>query len=140
MAGNLRGLYLSSYVYITQNWSVRDWTYYNNTMSLSLCVFGIVIGIVMRVTHRYKYWQVLGLSIKIIGIGILLDGHHATIKLGALIASPILIGLGGSFSVVASRIASQASVPHQDTATVIALLSLWSEIGSSVGSAIAAVI
>ncbi|KAL1710002.1 major facilitator superfamily domain-containing protein [Schizophyllum commune] len=140
MAGNLRGLYLSSYVYITQNWSVRDWTYYNNTMSLSLCVFGIVIGIVMRITHRYKYWQVLGLSIKIIGIGILLDGHHATIKLGALIASPILIGLGGSFSVVASRIASQASVPHQDTATVIALLSLWSKIGSSVGSAIAAVI
>ncbi|TRM59391.1 major facilitator superfamily domain-containing protein [Schizophyllum amplum] len=140
VAGNLRGLYLSSYVYITQEWSVQNWTYYNNTLTLSLCVFGIIIGLAMRYTHRYKYWQVAGLSIKIIGVGILLNGHRATSALGPIIASPILIGAGGSFSVVSSRIASQASVPHQDTALVIALLALWSKIGSSVGSAIAAVI
>jgi hypothetical protein len=54
--------------------------------------------------------------------------------------SQILIGAGGAFSVVGSRVASQASVPHQDLATVVALLSLWSKIGSSIGSAIAAVI
>ncbi|EEB97156.1 hypothetical protein MPER_03577 [Moniliophthora perniciosa FA553] len=43
-------------------------------------------------------------------------------------------------SVVSSRVASQASVPHQDLALTISLLSLWSKIGSSIGSALAAVI
>lgn len=46
--------------------------------------------------------------------------------------------MGGAFSVVGSQVGSQASVPHQDVALVIALLSLWSNIGGSIGSAIAA--
>ena len=46
--------------------------------------------------------------------------------------------MGGAFSVVGSRVASQASVPHQDLATVIALLSLWTQLGSAIGGAIAA--
>lgn len=36
--------------------------------------------------------------------------------------------------------ASQASVPHHDTATVIALLSLWTGLGGSIGNAIASAI
>lgn len=43
-------------------------------------------------------------------------------------------------SVVGSRVASQAAVPHQDVALAISLLSLWSKIGSAIGSAIVAVI
>lgn len=53
-----------------------------------------------------------------------------------LVWTQILIGMGGAFSVVGSRVASQASVPHQDLASVIALLSLWTSLGSAVGSAI----
>jgi hypothetical protein len=49
-------------------------------------------------------------------------------------------GIGGSASVVASQIASQASVPHQDVALVISLLSLWTAIGSGIGSAISAAV
>lgn len=44
--------------------------------------------------------------------------------------------MGGAFSVVGSRVASQASVPHQDMATVIALLALWTSLGGAIGSAI----
>jgi len=38
---------------------------------------------------------------------------------------------------VGSRVAAQASVPHRDLASVIALLSLWTQLGGSVGSAVA---
>lgn len=48
--------------------------------------------------------------------------------------------LGGAFSVVGSRVASQASVPHQDMAQVIALLSLWTSLGGSLGTSIAAAV
>ena len=58
----------------------------------------------------------------------------------ALVWTQILISLGGAFSVVGSRVATQASVPHQDMATVIAQLALWTKIGGAIGSAIATAI
>ncbi|GKT97081.1 siderophore iron transporter [Colletotrichum tofieldiae] len=140
LAGNMRGLYWSSYVYIAKPWSSQDWVYYNNTLTLALCVFGLVAGLLQRWTHRYKMLQIAGLCIKIIGMGIMIDGPRATISTAPMVLSLVMIGCGGAFSVVGSRVASQASVPHQDVALAIALLSLWSKIGSSIGSAIVAVI
>ncbi|KAJ3905942.1 major facilitator superfamily domain-containing protein [Lentinula edodes] len=140
MAGEFRDLYFSSYIYIVKDWSVTNWTYYNNTLTISLCVFGIFAGLFQRWTHRYKTSQIVGLCVKIIGIGILLNGTRATDNTAALILAQIIVGAGGAFSVVGSRVASQASVPHQDVALIISLLSLWSNIGGSIGAAIAAVI
>lgn len=100
-------------------------------------MFGLFAGLLFRLTHRYKYIQIIGLIIKLVGLGLLVkkDGPRGTAR---LVMSPLLIGAGGAFSVVASRVASQASVPHQDVALVISVLSLWSKIGTSIGSAVAA--
>ncbi|KAJ5767538.1 MFS general substrate transporter [Penicillium manginii] len=140
VAGNLRGLYWSSYVYIAKPWSYQDWVYYGNTLTLALCIAGPLVGLLQRWTHRYKAIQIVGLCIKIIGMGIMLQGDMATDNTAAMVLSMILIGFGGSMSVVGSRVASEASVPHQDVALVISLLSLWSKIGSAIGSAIVVVI
>jgi hypothetical protein len=40
---------------------------------MALCSFGVVAGLLMRITHRYKFIQLIGLSIKIIGYGLLVD-------------------------------------------------------------------
>jgi hypothetical protein len=109
-------------------------------LTLALCVFGVIAGLLQRWTHRYKAIQLFGLGLKLIGMGIMLDGHRATINDAAMVISLILIGAGGAMSVVGSRVASQASVPHQDVALAISLLSLWSKVGSAIGSAIVAVI
>ncbi|CAG8059727.1 unnamed protein product [Penicillium salamii] len=140
LAGRMRGLYWDSYVYVSKPWSYQDWVYYNNTLTLALCIAGPLVGLLQRWTHRYKAIQIAGLAIKLIGMGIMLDGNKATSNTAAMVMSMILIGFGGSMSVVGSRVASQASVPHQDVALVISLLSLWSKIGSAIGAAIVAVI
>lgn len=57
-----------------------------------------------------------------------------------LIMSQVLISLGGACSVIGTQVASQASVPHQDLATVVALLSLWTGIGGSIGNAAGAAV
>lgn len=138
MAGNMRSLYLSSYVWIVKDWSAQQWTYFNNTLTLALCIFGVVAGIIQRLTHRFKVLQIAGLIIKICGMSTLIDTNgFARQNTQALIWMQILVGVGGSFSVIGSKVASQASVPHQDLAIVISLLSLWSSIGSAVGSAVA---
>lgn len=136
----MRGLYWSSYVYVAKPWTEQQWVYYGNALTLALCFFGPIAGLLQRWTHRYKTIQLVGLCLKIIGMGILLDGHRATDNTAAMSIAMVLIGAGGAMSVVGSRVASQASVPHQDVALAISLLSLWSKIGSAIGSAIVAVI
>ncbi|TDZ33052.1 Siderophore iron transporter 3 [Colletotrichum spinosum] len=107
LAGNIRGLYWSSYVYIAKPWSSQEWVYYNNTDARSMRIRAC----------RWIVAKIVGLCVKIIGMGIMLDGPRATIST-----------------------APMTSVPHQDVALAIALLSLWSKIGSSIGSAVFAVI
>jgi len=73
-------------------------------------------------------------------MGLTLHARGANATDAELVWTQILIAMGGAFSVVGSRVASQASVPHQDMATVIALLALWSSVGAAIGSAIAAAV
>ncbi|KAF8312904.1 major facilitator superfamily domain-containing protein [Cantharellus anzutake] len=120
MSGWMRTNYLSSYVYIVKDWTPREWSYFNNATTFSLCILGPVAGLIQRYTHRYKTLQVTGLSIRLMQV-----------------ASQVLIGAGGAFNVAGSRVASQASVPHTDLASVVAILALCTQFGSATGSATA---
>lgn len=135
-AGQINGLYFSSYVYVVTNLTTQEWTYYNNTLTMALCVVGVVAGVYMRITHRYKYMQVCGLAIKIVGYAIIIRPKGVVPNLASLVMNRILVGSGGALSVVASQVAAQASVAHQDLSLSISLLSLWSNMGSAIGSAI----
>lgn len=139
VAGYMNLTYLSSYVYVVTDLNTVHWNYWNNVLTMGLCSFGVVAGLIMRYTHRYKFLQLTGLSIKIIGYGLLVDKGGVR-SLARLTMAQLLTGMGGAFSVVGSQVASQGSVPHQDVALVIALLSLWTNIGASIGSAIASAV
>ncbi|KAM3496917.1 hypothetical protein MY10362_009714 [Beauveria mimosiformis] len=140
VANSFYSVYWPSYVLVAKSWSYQDWVYYNNTSTLATCVFGLVAGLIQRCTHRYKAMQFPGLIVKIIGLGILLNGHRVSTSTPVMVLSSILIGGGGSFSAVASRVAAQACVPHQDVALAISLLALWTAVGRAIRGALVAVI
>ncbi|KAF8755146.1 MFS general substrate transporter [Rhizoctonia solani] len=129
-------LYLSSFVWVVKDWDTRSWVYFNNTVNVTTSVFNLVGGLILKYTHRYKYLQACGLGIRLIGIGLLISPHAA----GTVVSTvplAILIGIGGAFSVVGSRVGAQASVPHEDLASLTALLSVWTSLGGAVGNAVA---
>ncbi|GAA6031357.1 hypothetical protein JCM8097_005620 [Rhodosporidiobolus ruineniae] len=136
LAGYIQSAYFSSYVYIVTDYTTKEWTYFENTLTIALCFGGVIAGVITRITRRYKALQIIGLCIKIIAYGLLVDknGVHDTAR---LVSSQVLTGIGGSFSVIGSQISSQACVPHQDVALAISVLSLWTGIGGSIGTAIA---
>ncbi|GAA5868813.1 hypothetical protein JCM1840_005127 [Sporobolomyces johnsonii] len=136
IAAYLQLLYLSSYVYIVTDISVRNWNYYNNAQNMGLCGVAIIAGVLFTTTGRFKAWQIFGLIIRIIGYGLLVDknGVH---NYGRLIMSQVLAGAGSAFSSLGSQVAAQASVPHQYLALVCSLLLLWSSIGAAIGEAVA---
>ncbi|GAA5842803.1 hypothetical protein JCM11251_001494 [Rhodosporidiobolus azoricus] len=130
-------LYLPSYVYIVTDLNIQHWNYFNNVLNMGLCGGAVFVGLILRYTHRYKGPQIAGIAVRIIGYGLLVDknGVH---DLARLVMSQLLAGIGSAFSSIGSQVGSQASVPHQDVALTIALLTLWSSVGASVGNAIAA--
>lgn len=131
-AGMLPLQYLSSYVWIVQNWSNRDWTYYNNTLTVALCVFGLVAGVLYRVTHRYKVFQIFGVLLETVSQGFMINGTEARTDTLLLVWHSICSGAAGGFNVVASATALLAAVPHRDLAVAMSILSLWSLIGQSI--------
>ncbi|ELU43845.1 hypothetical protein AG1IA_02107 [Rhizoctonia solani AG-1 IA] len=40
--------------------NTREWVYFNNTMTITLCVFGLVAGLILRYTGRYKVFGTVG--------------------------------------------------------------------------------
>ncbi|KAJ7637628.1 major facilitator superfamily domain-containing protein [Mycena polygramma] len=140
LSGYVTLTYFSSYVYVVKDWSLANYTYFNNILTVGLCAFGVLAGVIQRVTHRYKYLQLTGLCIRLIGQGLVFLAANGNKSDAVLVMSQILTSLGGAFSVVGSQVASQGSVPHQDMALAISLLSLWTSVGGGIGSAIASAI
>ena len=58
--------YLYSFILITKDWSLVNVTYFNQTQSVALTVFGILAGIMMRFVHRYKWVLIVGLAIRLL--------------------------------------------------------------------------
>lgn len=140
MASGTRNIYFSSYIYIIKDWSNYTWTIFLGTTTLCLCFFSPLGGLLHARFHRYKTLMVIGAVLKLIGYAIQLTRQsRSTQSTAALAISQILLGTG-ALTVIGARVGSQASVPHSDLATVIANLSLWSTLGSSVGYAIAGAI
>ncbi|KAH7100188.1 MFS general substrate transporter [Auriculariales sp. MPI-PUGE-AT-0066] len=139
LSGAMRSTYWTSWSYVITDWSLYNWTLFSNTLTVGLCVFGMIAGLLQRYTHRYKVRSTLANSAHtLISIQlILMAGMCIRVIDVALAWTQILTSAGSAFIVVCTRVASQASVPHEDLATAMANLSLWSKLGSASGSAIA---
>ncbi|SGZ54750.1 CIC11C00000005376 [Sungouiella intermedia] len=135
-------LYFTSYTMATLNLSIRDWTYLSNTTTMGLCFFGVIWGLLFRIYHRYKVFQVVGIAIKLIGMGLYVRCASTSTppSLGNVVAGLIITVLGDAASAMGTQVAAQAAVPHQDLAATISVLSLYSSIGAAIGSAITSVI
>lgn len=140
MASSVRFTYFSSYIYIIKEWTTYEWTIFLGTTTMGLCIVGPIVGLIQRRTHRYKSLMVFGAAARLLGYGLLVRGDGKMIQGTARLVAAQLIFCLGSFNVVGVRVGSQASVPHEDMASIISLLTLWSTLGSSIGSAVSSAI
>jgi MFS family permease len=140
MASAVRNTYLSSYIYVIKEWSTYNWTIFLGITTMGLSIMGPIVGLIQRSTHRYKTMMVFGAVSRLIGYGLLVQNNGSMVQDTARLVVAQLVFCLGSFNIVGARVGSQASVPHEDMATIIALLTLWSTLGSSIGSAISSAI
>ncbi|TPX09119.1 uncharacterized protein E0L32_001618 [Thyridium curvatum] len=140
MASSVRNTYFSSYVLIIKQWTTYQWTIFLGITTMGLCIVGPIVGLVHRATHRYKSVMIFGAGAKVLGYGILIQpSGDMTQDTARLVAAQLIFCLS-SLNVVGARVGVQASVSHDDIASLISIITLWSTLGSSVGSAVASAI
>lgn len=138
MSFYLQYTYQYSFITVVKvGWSPRILNYFVQTQTIALCVFGLLAGIIMAWTKRLKFLLVAGLCIRLIGVGLMIKSKGALGSDALLVFGQVLQGVGGGFAAVVSQVAAQARVSHVDVAVVTALVLLITEVGNSVGSAIA---
>ncbi|KAM5544508.1 hypothetical protein V8D89_002168 [Ganoderma adspersum] len=133
-------MYLPSFVLVTKPWSMTNVFYFGQAQTVGLTIFGIVGGVIMRFTQRYKPLLVIGLCIRLLGVTLMIHSRGTNSSDAELVMTQVLQGLGGGFAAVCSGVGAQASVPHADVAMVIAIVLLWTEIGAGVGGSLAGAI
>lgn len=137
MASSVRNTYFSSYILIIKDWTTYQWTIFLGITTMGLCIVGPVVGLIHRYSHRYKSLMVAGAAARLLGYGLLIQPSGMMTQNTARLVAAQLIFCLSSLNVVGVRVGVQASVPHDDLASLISIITLWSTLGSSVGSAIA---
>ncbi|TFK32582.1 hypothetical protein BDQ12DRAFT_728565 [Crucibulum laeve] len=132
--------YLYSLIIVVKPWSLVNATYFSQTQTITLTVFGISANLAMRYLHSYKWLLVGGLAVCLLGCGLMIHFRGANSSDTEIVWTQLLHGIGGGFATVFIQVAAQASVLHIDVGMVTAIVLLITEIGVAIGIAIAGAI
>ncbi|KAI3397103.1 hypothetical protein diail_11246 [Diaporthe ilicicola] len=129
--------YLYAWGRVAHGFSARDDTFYTYTNGAVQCLMGILTGLVMAKTRRYKWITIAGACIRTVGYGVMLrlrGSHNST---GELFAVQIIQGIGSGVLGSTLLVPAQISVPHAQMPQITALMVSFAFVGSSIGSCIA---
>lgn len=132
----LQFTYQYSFISVAKDWTQEGQNYFGQTQTISLTFFAIIAGAIVLFTRRYKWLLLFGLLVRLLGVGLMIHSKGAHGSTGELVVVQILQGAGGGFAAVLAQTAAQASVAHQDLASVTAVVLIFAEIGNAIGSAI----
>jgi hypothetical protein len=94
----------------------------------------------IKFSAHYKYYITAGSILYIVGMGLMLIYRNPNSPTSTLVATQIMIGIGGGFLNVPVQLGVQASASHQQVAAVTAVWLTILEIGGAVGAAVSGAI
>ena len=110
------------------------------TFTFTSTVTSVLIGIVIKYTHHYKYYITAGSIIYLLGVGLMIRYRVQASSISSIVGTQIAVGIGGGLINVPAQLGVQASVSHGDVAAVTAIFLTILEIGGAVGAAISGAI
>ncbi|KAA8635498.1 hypothetical protein SMACR_09017 [Sordaria macrospora] len=135
------GSYFTSMLMVVWNLSVTKATYISNIYRVGSCFSALVLGYLMRVTGRFK-WVALyyGMPLMLLGVGLMIHFRRPDAEIGYVVMTQIFVAFAGGPLVVAAEMAFMAPVTHQNLASILAILDLFSSIGYAVGATVSGAI
>ncbi|KAF9873697.1 siderochrome-iron transporter [Colletotrichum karsti] len=129
--------YLYSWSTVARGFAARDATFFQYTNGVVQCLMGILAGLAMAYTRRYKWLLIAAAGIRMIGYGVMLRLRGADNSVAELFVVQIIQGLGSGIMQLSVLVPAQVVVPHREMPQITALVICFSIIGGSIGSCIA---
>ncbi|KAH8917445.1 MFS general substrate transporter [Atractiella rhizophila] len=128
--------YFTSFLQVARGHSARDAQYISQTYIFTASVSSVFIGILTKISGRYKIWGLIGVIIHTIGELMMVRFRRLDNPTWELVLSQVVGGIGGGFTTVAGQVGVQSVVGSQDIACATALFLTITQIGGALGSAI----
>jgi MFS family permease len=130
-----------SFLQVVQGVGVTESSYIANIYSIGACFWSLVVGVLIRVTGRFK-WLALyfGLPITALGVGLMIAFRQPDVNIGYIVMCQIFIAFGGGALVICEQMAAMAATTHQYIAVVLALEAMFSRIGGAIGQSVASAV
>lgn len=128
-----------NWVYISYGYKASDVdlaNYFTNSDNLALTFFGVVAGVIILFTRRFKWFLVAGAAIRTIGFGLQIKYRTLDTSMTQAVWAQIVQGIGGAFLGEVTTLLSQITVRHQDVAMVTSVYLTLFSLGSTIGLAI----
>ncbi|KAK7460674.1 hypothetical protein VKT23_009389 [Stygiomarasmius scandens] len=128
---------LDSLGFSTTHTYVRDATFLVYTNGVVQCLVGIAAGWIMYKTRRYKYLNLVGVIIRVVGYGAMMRLRGQNNSTAELFIVQCIQGIGSGIIQTIVIVSAQVVVSHAELAQISSLVLLMSFLGSAIGQAIA---
>ncbi|CAK7204280.1 Siderochrome iron transporter 2 [Sporothrix eucalyptigena] len=129
-------LYYYYFVQVVYDLDVSKTGYMTQIYNIGSCFWGVVFGIYVRTTKRFK-WACLcfGLVLQILGSGLMIRFRGQESNIGLIVMCQIFIAFGGGTLVIGQSMAVMAAADRDGVPMMLAMLYLFNSFGGSIGYA-----
>ncbi|RYC61245.1 hypothetical protein CHU98_g4968 [Xylaria longipes] len=132
--------YYTSYLQVVHGLSITEAGYIGQVYGVGSSIWGLVVGYLIRRSDRFKWLAVAALPVHIIGGALMIIFRRPDTHIVWVILCQVLLTIGGSTLVICESMAVMAVSHHAELASVMAILSLATYIGSAIGSSLSGAI
>ncbi|KAF8815689.1 MFS general substrate transporter [Phlegmacium glaucopus] len=129
--------YLYPWSIVVHNYGPRNATFLLNTNATVQLFSGLIVGLLMAKTRRYKWLFWIGSGIRVVGYGVMMRLRGANNSTVELFIVQVIQGFGSGIIQTIIVISGQIVVSHAELAQVSSLVLLTAYLGEAVGQAIA---
>jgi MFS family permease len=133
--------YFPSFLQVVNGLDMIKSSYITNIYSIGSCFWSLVVGVLIRTTGRFK-WLALyfGVPVTILGVGLMAHFRQPDVNIGYIVMCQIFIAVAGGTLVICEQMAVMAATTHQYIAVVLAVESMFANVGGAIGSTVAGAI
>ncbi|KAI1815261.1 MFS general substrate transporter [Poronia punctata] len=132
--------YYTSYLQVVHGLSITQAGLVGQIYSLGSSIWAIVVGYLIHKTDRFKWLAVLAVPVHILGGISMIVFRRPDTHIIWVVMCQIFLTVGGCTLVMCDQMAVMAVASHADLASILAILSLASYVGSALGSSLSGAI
>jgi hypothetical protein len=132
--------YFTSYLQVVYDVSLTQAGYISAIFDFVSPIWLLCAGFLMRVTGRFKWLLMCAVPLYMLAVGLMIYFRRPGHNVGYICMCQVFMGLGGGTMILTMQVAVMAASSHGDYAAMLALLSLFGNIGGAVGNSISGAI